>query len=270
MTEATQAPEPGQATVTTSSWLETIPEDLTYEAPGEDGTPQAIKLREHAKLQEFKTPADLAKSYLEAQKLLGKRTIGLAPLKENATDDEKKAWDAEYRKLQGVPEKPEDYQIQIPEGRKILDQDKGFYDWFLKTSHELGQSPAQAQAWFDRFNAFTAEYWEGQTKAAQETREQSRTALAAHYGGEKQLGEAAELAKRGFQHLAALEGLDADEAKAFAENYGEEAPFVRIFARLGKTIGDHEIKDGAGSGGSGPGNEGETREQYYQRKFPNS
>jgi hypothetical protein len=268
MTEATLAPDSGEATVTTSNWLEQIPEDLTYEAQGEDGAPQTLKLREHPKLKEFKSPADVAKSYLEAQKLLGKRTIGRAPLKENATDEDKKAWDAEYRKVMGVPEKPEDYQIKVPEGRKILDQDKGFFDWFLKTSHELGQSPAQAQDWFDRFNAFSDDYWAGQTKAAQEAREQSRKNLAAHYGGEEQLGKAAELAKRGFQHLAVQVGLDADEAKAFAESYGEEGPFVRVFEHLGKTIGDHKIVEG--SGGSGPGNEGETREQYYQKKFPNS
>lgn len=266
MTEATLAPDDGQAAVTTSNWLDQIPEDLTYEAPGEDGAPQQLKLREHPKLKEFKSPADVAKSYLEAQKVLGKRTIGLAPLKENATDEDKKAWDAEYRKVMGVPEKPEDYQVQLPEGKKILDQ--GFYDWFRNTAHKLGLSPQQVQGQFDEFHTWSEEYWGGQVKAAEQAREQSRKNLAAHYGGEEQLGKAAELAKRGFQHLAVQVGLDADEAKAFADSYGDEGPFVRVFEHLGKTIGDHKIVEG--SGGSGPGNEGETREQYYQKKFPNS
>lgn len=260
-TEASTAPENGQATETTSNWLEQIPEDATYEAPGEDGATQQLKLREHPKLMEFKSPADVAKSYLEAQKLLGKKVNGLAPLKENATDEDKKAWDAEFRKVMGVPEKPEGYEIAVPDGMKITDPE--MYSWFTKTAHELGQSPKQAQGWFDAWIKLFNENSSKLLKDAQDSRERSRDGLSKHFGGEKQLGEAAELSKRAFKHLAAEEGLDSDEARAFAEAYGDEPVFVRLFARLGKTIGDHKLREG--SGGSGP-----EEKTPAQKLYPNN
>lgn len=73
-------------------------------------------LQANPSLQKFKAPSDLAKSYLEVQKLVGGERLALP--KDDAPPEE---WGAVYTRL-GKPEKAIDYgldKLEMPEGFKV-------------------------------------------------------------------------------------------------------------------------------------------------------
>lgn len=246
------------------NWLEQIPEDLTFEQKGEDGQPRAVPLREHPKLKSYKGVGDLAKAYNELEKVVGKKAVGLVRPADDAPEEERKTFEAELRKTLGVPEKPDGYEIKVPEGRTIADQE--LYGWYRQTAHELGLSPSQAQQLFDQYDKLSRSHGEKMLQAAKAAEDNAVKSLVSHYGGEKQAAEATELAKRGYQALAVKAGLGSDEAKAFAEAYGNEPAFIRTFELVGKMTGDHGLIGGSG-GGPGTG-KNETRADFYAKQFP--
>jgi hypothetical protein len=66
------------------------------------------------------------------------------PLPANATAEQL----ATFRKDNGIPDKPEDYFSNLPDGVKIDDADKVMLGDYAKTMHELNLTPAQAQKLF--------------------------------------------------------------------------------------------------------------------------
>lgn len=123
-------------------------------------------------LENAKTPDDLVKQFANAQSMIG-RSVRIPG--EDASDDQRREFldklkgidgvvvtgtgedkDKHFRESMGVPEKPEDYKVdlsKLPEGVEIpqseLDQQR-------KLWHELGLSPEQAQkaadAHFERYS----------------------------------------------------------------------------------------------------------------------
>lgn len=107
--------------------------DLPETATDDEKTEHAKLLK---RLQRFTTPADAAKALREQDKIipLAKRA---APPK-NATPEQL----AEWRKEAGIPEKPEDYKIELPKGMVLGDHDKPIIDGFIKAMH--GQNVTEA------------------------------------------------------------------------------------------------------------------------------
>ncbi|WP_461209923.1 hypothetical protein [Desulfocurvus sp. DL9XJH121] len=243
------APDNGQGGGTSpDNWLETIPEDMTFEVKGDDGEVKTIPLRSHDKLKEFAEQGvgGLAKSFLEAQKLIGQKA-GLRALPEDATDEDKAAFDKELRKLVGVPETPEGYDIQIPEGQE---RDEEMSGWYAGTAHELGLSQAQAQALSDAFNTFVSgriASTEERNKAAVEA---ASKALEKAWGAD--MAANVETAKRGFHAVAQEAGLEAQEAGAFFEVHGNDPLVLRVFQKVGELRREHGLPDD-GKGGAAPG-----------------
>lgn len=97
-------------------------------------------LKTHEAFTKYQTVSDLGKAYLE---LDGKVQNSIPKLSEKATDEEKAA----YYKAIGRPDKPEEYDIQIPEG---LPDDKATVDWFRATVHELGMPKTMAEAFVSK------------------------------------------------------------------------------------------------------------------------
>lgn len=109
------------------------------EAPKGDATDWrkdwAPELKDNPALKDFKTPADLAKSYVETKKMVGQKTTGIPG--KDATPEQI----AEFRKAYGVPDKPEDYGFEppkdLPEKLAAL-YNKEDSDKWAKRMHELG------------------------------------------------------------------------------------------------------------------------------------
>lgn len=94
-------------------------------------------------LKVFNNPQDLIKSYVHAQKMLGKDKVVLPG--KNSTDTD---WKAFYQKL-GVPAELDAYQVN--KGEKYVVDDNVLGE-FKKLAYESNLLPAQAQKIMDWFN----------------------------------------------------------------------------------------------------------------------
>lgn len=85
----------------------------------------------------FKTPEDLAKTYLEINKKISAGELR-SGLKENATPEEVAAW----RSLNGIPESPDGYDLAFDNGMVIGEQDKPIIGEFLQEMHKANAHPS--------------------------------------------------------------------------------------------------------------------------------
>lgn len=173
--------------------------------------------------------ATLAKSYASVQKLIGADKIPIPG--KDATPEQ---WKAVFQKL-GVPEKPEDYKVEMdPKYKDQIDAD--FLGAFAKQAHTVGVLPTQAKQmaeWFAEVNK--AQFDAMQT--AQETQIQENLK-----GLEKEWGEAYKqnvgLAK------AALKQFGGEEVTKFVREsgLGRNPLFLKLLAKAGETLSEDQIK----------------------------
>jgi len=97
-------------------------------------------------LDRFASPADMYKALEAARAKISSGEVKKA-LPDNPTDKEL----ADWRKDNGVPEKPEEYKIEPPKGFVFGDADKPLLDTFTAHAHKANWSPKQlneAVAWY--------------------------------------------------------------------------------------------------------------------------
>lgn len=237
-TEASPAPGDGngiETPSTTAHWIEeAIPEDAVCEVGGE-----SVPLREHPGLREFKSPADMARSLLHARSLVGRKTIGLTPLGEDASDSERQEFEAELRRVQGVPDSPDGYEVPVPDG---MEADTPLIDWYRDTAHSLGLSPQQVSGLAEKYNELVSQYAEGQSQAAEMQRHETQQSLGRLWG--ERAGENVAIARRGFVRAALAAGVGEDEARGFLDQYGDDAVMVRIFHSVGMAFREDSLAEG--------------------------
>lgn len=117
--QAEQA-DPGAA----SDWRGALPEEL----------------RGNESLGKFKSAADLAKSYLSMEKLVGKKTVGMPD--ENSSEEE---WGALFDRL-GRPASADKYEVKRAEGLPPELIDEEGTRAFLAVAHKSGLSQKQVSA----------------------------------------------------------------------------------------------------------------------------
>ncbi len=243
------APLPGQGPETTSHWLETLPEDAFIER---DQGAERIPLREHPKLRQFKSPADLARSYLEAQRLIGKKHVGLVPPTEDAPMQDKAAFERELRAMLGVPESPDGYELALP-GQ--AEPHETLMPWFRKAAFDLGLSPSQARGLVEGYHRLVDEMAEEARHQDEVEAEMGRRravqSLRSLWG--ERLPDRAENARRGFMAVAGQAGIPDAEAKAFMDRHGDDPMILRIFNLVGNAFREDGLITGAASAaGDGP------------------
>lgn len=86
---------------------------------------------------------NLLKGYTESQKLIGQK--GLMKLPENATDDQRKAFDEGLREVLGVPKDIAGYG-ELPAEVDGVKADTKLREGFLGVAHKIGLSPDQVKA----------------------------------------------------------------------------------------------------------------------------
>ncbi len=93
------------------------------------------------KLSEFDSPAKLAKSYIELQKKMGANPL-VAP-GENASDEDKAAFQARLYDLGGRPESPDKYSYEPP--KEVIDSglDMDLFKGRMNQLHEAGLNDSQ-------------------------------------------------------------------------------------------------------------------------------
>lgn len=94
------------------------------------------------RLGRYKSLNDALKAGIEAQNKLGERVKPPVVPGKDASPEELKA----YREANQIPDKPEDYPIELPEGRVLGEADKPVADNFLKIAHEHNLPPHAVNA----------------------------------------------------------------------------------------------------------------------------
>lgn len=202
--------------------------DPNPEVEGEDApnTPTSIfdflnddSLKGTKTLEKFKSPDELAKSYIELEKHSG-GTVKVPG--EGATKED---WDKFYNKL-GRPESSEGYQLQKPEDTDAVKWDDSFEKAFLPAAHALGLTNKQVQGLVDWQRRLVQESVDSLSKQREETTEQLRR----EYGGatEKNLALA-------FQAVKRFGGEEA--AAAFNETgLGNHPALVKMMVNISKNL----------------------------------
>ena len=100
-------------------------------------------------LQRFASPADLGKSYREAQATISAGNTS-NPLPENATDEDLSIW----RQENGLPSEGKGYLESLPDGLVIGDDDKPLVEGFMDTLLGVNATPEIAHAALGWYNDF--------------------------------------------------------------------------------------------------------------------
>lgn len=129
--------------------------------------------------ERFSTISDVGKSFLEAQAKI--RSGELAkPLAKDATPEQV----AEWRKGNGIPEKPEDYFNGLPNGLVIGADDKPMFDAVAGKLHELNAKPEVIHALADWYYGMQDEQVEAQKVADTESKNKLTGALKTAWGND--------------------------------------------------------------------------------------
>jgi hypothetical protein len=95
-----------------------------------------------ARLQRFTTPKDIFTSYRALEQRLSAGELkAVTPFPDKGTPEQQAAW----RKEQGLPAKPEEYDLTFADGLVIGEDDKPFVDNFLKAAHAANYTPTQVK-----------------------------------------------------------------------------------------------------------------------------
>jgi hypothetical protein len=139
-TPTTAAPE--STTPSTAAPATTAPAAEPKAAPDDWATLRAKIAGEDEKvlkrLSRYGTLEEAIKAGVEAQNKIGSVKAANKPGKD-ATPEEMAA----YREANGIPESPDKYEVNLPNGIVVGEADKPFLDAFLKTAHEENLTPAQ-------------------------------------------------------------------------------------------------------------------------------
>lgn len=233
--EASQAPGNGYGEETPSAaahWLErAVPEDAVL---GEG--PDAMPLREHPQLRKYGSVAEMAKSLLHAQSLVGRKAVGLVRPADGAGEEEWSAFRADLRRAVGVPDDPAGYDIALPEG---LEPDGPLLDWFRGAAHGAGLSPEQVQDLSDRYVGWLADSsgrWNAERSAR---RDETLRELGGRWGGDAEANM--ERARRGFEHYAEKAGLDRAMRDALLAAHGDDPVLIRLFHGVGTAMAEDDF-----------------------------
>lgn len=232
----------GAAAGDTSDWRSGLPEDL----------------RADKSLASFKTTADLAKSYIHAQKMVGGsvRIPGA---------DAKPEEVAAFHKALGVPEAPDKYEVTFvaPDGQTV---DQSQLQGFLGKAHAAGMTPKQVQTVLD----FYKESFGNAAEAISAKRGETMEALEKEWGG-----AAARNVAYAQRALAAYDKSGEVRKILDATGLGNSVPMLKLFAQMGADMQEDRIIEGADAGqiedakGKLAAIEGgDKKSPYYDRSHP--
>ena len=204
----TQAPEASQEPSNNESWYSSLPDELK-------SNPDIIK---------FKSPADLAKSYVHARRAISSDKVSLPG--ENATDDD---WKQVYKKL-GLPEQLDEYKVETPDGL-----DEGVIGQLREQAHKAGVLPKQFQQLVNAFSEINNGVMEEYQKQAMQTMEEAQAELKREWGPayDKQV-KLAQAAAREFGGEEAFNELN-------QAGLGNSPAILKMLAKAGSLIGEDKV-----------------------------
>ena len=188
-------------------------------------------LRDSPALRSYASFEGMARSLVEAQRMVGKRIA-------DATPEEL----GRFYERHGRPENPEGYSLgERQDGAPLSELETAARQWF----HQAGLSRQQAAALHEQWSAFVGERQaDGQTRSAEAQRTAERELRGEWGGAYGQRLRAAARAARDFggEPLIAL----LEETRL-----GDDPRVIRAFARIAERIGEDGLAGGEGGEGRG-------------------
>ncbi|MBX7147134.1 MAG: hypothetical protein K1X44_07485 [Alphaproteobacteria bacterium] len=180
----------------------------------------------------YKTPNDLAKAYLHAEKLLGGEKISLPGKNANAQD-----WDYVWQRL-GRPENIEGYQFNVPSDFPLYDQD--FAKWYKEKAYQAGLTKKQASLLHDAFVDYTIHSQNNHKITEQIKRQELEETL--HQEWNKDYDVNLQIARQ-----AAKIFVDDQGVLDMLENTLGGPAMVKFFYKIGQTMQEDFLKGPKGS-----------------------
>ncbi len=187
-------------------------------------------LRAHPSMQNFTGVNDLAKGYIEAQKLVGKEKI---PVPTKPITEAPQEYEVVFNRL-GRPSDPKDYkmpEVEIPEGAEALKPSPEELDNFKLLAHKIGLLPHQVEALY-RFNhERNLSVFNSMNEAATTSRQEAEATLRKEYGKayDANLALANQvIAKFGDESTRAL----------IEEGVGNDPRFIKFMVKVAKQFGE--------------------------------
>ena len=188
-----------------------------------DGFPDDIK--NHPSMENLDGVESLAKSWVNAQKLIGKEKL---PLPTGA--DDKEGWNTVFSRL-GRPEKAEGYEISKDGVPTEVPVDENFLTNFKTIIHGLGLTPPQAQGMFN----WWVDTEKGTITQMNETdlanKQTSETALRQEWG--KAYDQNVKLAATVIGKFGG-----ADAQSLLGSGFANDSKVVKLLASIGKAMSE--------------------------------
>lgn len=175
------------------------------------------ELREHPSISPIKDVENLARSYVNAQRLIGADKIAV-PV--NPTDED---LDRIYDRL-GRPESPSDYGFDV-DGNVITEEVAANY---ADVAHKLRLTPDQAKGVLDYYRSAVEQSGEQSLELAEAAKEQTVESLRSEWG--RAFDQKVEAAARVAQEFADPEMFNITLADG--SKLGDNAEFIKAFAKI--------------------------------------
>lgn len=191
------------------------------------------ELQKDATLSKFTDISTLARSYINAQKLIGADKVPVP--NKNFSDED---WKNFYAKI-GLPESVDKYEIK-PKNESVID--KEFLKNFKETAHKSGVLPKQAQQlidWFTDVSLESGKKFEETQKAAYE---KEISGLKEEWGNafDLKLSQAKKVLST-YADKEMLEYLD-------SSGLGNNTKLVRLLSKIGQEVFKEDSEKGGGAG----------------------
>ena len=175
--------------------------------------------------------------------------VGLAPLPDNATDDQKREFNNKLRALAGVPNAPKEYgNFGLGDDVKI-DTEGEEYAYYTEVFHEIGLNTPQAKKLLEAHHKWSVEQVEHFQKKNDaeiaEYRNYVKSEFVKSLGGEAKYNEFRDVAVRGFKASAQGANLTNKEMEGLLNVVGDDPRFVKLFNGVGKLFREDVLISGA-------------------------
>lgn len=190
-------------------------------------------IRGEASLQTVNSVQDLAKSFVNAQKMIGADKVQLP----NKYDDGTQLRNV-LNKL-GLSEKLEEYDI-APKDIPIDENNKDYFDKFKQQAHKLGILPAQAKEMFKFMHTESLEQDNAIVKQIEVEQQEAINTLQKEWGAAFE--SKVNLAKQATKFLAGSD--DVLYSTLTSPQYGNNPAIVKVLAKFGEMMAEDKIITG--------------------------
>jgi hypothetical protein len=213
----------GGSQVDTNDWRSTLPDNL----------------RAHTALTPIKNVQELAKSFVHAQELVGKKGVILP------TDEaDQEGWSVVNKAL-GVPELADDYkfpELELPEGMTL---DEDMQKWFRQAAHKAGMPQRAVDKLYKDYADRQVAQLTSYKKQMEERRGSAEQQLRQEWGKDfdNRLAGAQRLL-RTFGDEQLVQYMD-------QSGYGNDPALIRLLSNIAGKLGNDVLVEGSSGGGFG-------------------